>query len=70
MTACTPACGFCGRCTAAWDDEDRDDTIVCEFCSYCNQPMADDVDTSPYCSRLCAIDAQADSELVSSTDSL
>lgn len=27
MTACSPACGFCNRCTAVWerDDDDADD---------------------------------------------
>lgn len=24
MSACTPACGYCGRCTAAWEREDED----------------------------------------------
>ena len=28
--ACTSSCGFCGRCSAAWEREDDDDR--CEDC--------------------------------------
>ena len=24
--ACSPLCGWCGRCTAAWEENDRDDS--------------------------------------------
>jgi len=25
MNACSTACGFCGMCTAAWEDDDREE---------------------------------------------
>lgn len=36
--ACSSACGYCGRCTAAWEaDDERDDSPapareVCDWC--------------------------------------
>lgn len=68
---CGPACGYCGMCTAEWEreaddiEDPEDDGIVCEFCSWCNQPMAEDVSTYPYCSSLCAACAATDDEMES-----
>jgi hypothetical protein len=66
MTACSPLCGDCGRCSAAWEREDEDDDIVCEFCTYCTQPMDEDVSTYPYCSSRCAVNASVENDITDS----
>lgn len=42
MTACGPNCGWCGRCTAAWDREDEEPEP--DICDYCSRPLTPDVD--------------------------
>lgn len=59
MTACTPGCGFCGRCTAGWDDDDAQ--LAPTLCTYCSvEPVSDEHD--PYCSTQCVANAEADND--------
>lgn len=53
MTACGPSCGWCGRCTAAWERED-DDEPEPDICPYCSRPFDDNDHT------ICAVHAALD----------
>lgn len=51
---CTSNCGHCGRCT------DADEAPIAFYCAWCNDySIADDF--WPYCSSVCAIQAERDS---------
>lgn len=60
---CGPACGWCGRCDAAWEADDKDrvdeDYVPCDVCG-CEigaQPIVTTI--GRFCSAACLDDAQA-----------
>ena len=58
-SACSPQCGWCGMCSAAYED-DRP-TVTCIVCGR-TFSVEEDEDRD-YCSDLCAISAEADNQL-------
>jgi len=63
---CSEACGFCGRCTASWEDEDRRDDddypSAANICDECHESIwfnrVTIAGVGQFCSRHCAAKAE------------
>lgn len=61
MGACSPSCGWCGRCTAAWEAYAEPEHI--KWCAECGKDVFGGVTIAgmgTYCSLACAQKDEAD----------